>query len=80
MGLGFFFSPLLKDKLRHIKIFRSLFEQKGIQVGSARPEVVRSVPPMGAQGETLILSRSEVRKLLIGYHLKPSWLFVIGHP
>lgn len=42
------FPPLLKDKLRHIKIF-SLFEQKCIQSGSAKPEGARSLPPMGAQ-------------------------------
>lgn len=56
-----------KDKLKHLKIFKSLFVQKQIQM-SAKLEVIRSTPPTEARAK----SRSKERKLLIGYSLKPS--------
>lgn len=33
---------LLKDKMRHNKIFKSSFKQKSIPLGSANAEVVRT--------------------------------------
>lgn len=35
---------LLKDKLRHIKTFKSLFEQNPFELGSTKLEVVRGMP------------------------------------
>lgn len=56
-------SVLLKNKLVHIKIFTSLFEQKWIHI--AKMEEVRSVPPIGA-GERLIQTKqgSKEREVL----------------
>lgn len=47
------FSSLSKDKLKYIKIFLSLSEQKS-ELGSAKLEVVKSIPPTGARGKTFI--------------------------
>lgn len=41
---------LLKDKLRHIKHFKSLFEQKSILIGNATLEVIRKAPLTGGKG------------------------------
>jgi len=43
---------MLKDKLGHIQHFKSLIDQKLIESGSAKPEVVRSTLPTGARGKT----------------------------
>lgn len=46
------YSLLLADKLRHIKISKSL-SKNGITSGSAKPEVVGNAPLIGAPGDTL---------------------------
>lgn len=75
---------LLKGKLKHIYLFFFFF--LGIYLnknksGSAKLGVGRSVLLRGA-GERLLewKGRCNVRKLLIGYSLNPSWQFVIGGP
>ena len=68
---------LLKDKLRHIKIFKSLFEQNQIRTEQHwkwsgtfhQLELRRDLERKG---------RSKARKLLTGFSLKPSGLFVMG--
>ena len=74
--------PLLKDKLRHIKNLKSLFEKNQFKsLGSAKPEVVNSSPSTRTRGKTY--RETEAAKegnYLIGYSLKPNWLFVVGCP
>ena len=41
---------VLKGKLRHIKIFTCLSEQKSVPIGQHRTEVVRRAPPTAARG------------------------------
>ena len=54
------------------------------QLGSTKPEVVRSVPPTGAgggEGETFIEKMWKQSKEIIDWlQLKPRWQFVIGCP
>ena len=61
---------MLKDKLRPITIFKSLFGQNP-KLSSTRLEVVRHAPPTGARGRTFCGSKA--RKLfdwLRGYFEK----------
>lgn len=72
---------LLKNKLRPIKLFTSLFEQKLIPVSQCWIWGVRSAPQAGAPERHLTeVVRSQVRKLPIDYSLKPGWPFVIICP
>lgn len=48
---------MLKDKLRHIKNFKSLLKHKSCQMGSDKAEVVSDAPPTGAQRRTFIEER-----------------------
>lgn len=72
---------LIKDKTEEYSDLKSLHEQKSIQVGWSQTEhglggsTGRS-PGRGFDGEY----GSKERKLLIGYSLKPSWLFAAGCP
>lgn len=45
--------PLLKDKLRHIKIYESLIKDQ-LQSGSTKCEVVRRAALTGARGDIFI--------------------------
>lgn len=58
---------LIKDKLKHIKHFNSLFEQNLLESGSAKPEMVRSTPLTGAGEETFIEKRWKPRKEIIDW-------------
>ena len=49
-------SELLKDKLRCVRNFKSLFEQEYIRI-STKPEVVRGAAMTGAQRKTFIEKR-----------------------
>ena len=72
---------LLKDKQVYYKILGVYLSNNRLVSGSAKPEGVRSTPPTGARERLLWRKgRSKVKKLLIGYGLKPSWQFVIGCP
>ena len=42
---------MLKDKLRHIKIFKSFFKQKSTQMGQDQPEIVKNTLPTEAKGD-----------------------------
>lgn len=55
---------LLKDKLRHVKVIKILFEQKSIQTAQNRKCFCSA-------------DRSQGRKLF-DYNLKPGWPFVTG--
>lgn len=48
-----FTNLLLKDKLKHVKIFEHLFEHKLIQMGCVKLSVFKTFPPAGAQGDIL---------------------------
>lgn len=50
LGCVFFplFKYLIKDKLRHINIFKVYLSTCQFKLGSAKPEVVRSTAPAGA--------------------------------
>ena len=50
---GKYLSVVLKDKLRHIKNFKSLSKIQ-FKLGSTKPEGVRSTPPKGTWEETFI--------------------------
>ena len=80
---------LLKDKKRHIKILKSLFEQKSIRIGQYQMGSDQEPPPTGARGKTFRDETTEAMqgKYLIGYGLSgcPIWeslgqLFVLGQP
>ena len=74
------FMDQLKDKLRHIKIFKSSFEQKIDCRGAAPNQKCLGKLSYRSQGKDLHKEGGEVKKgnYLIGYRLEPSWLFVIG--
>lgn len=57
----------LKEKLRPMKNFKSLFEQNWIQKGNAKPEVIRDTLQTGGRGETFIEKRQSTEINLIGY-------------
>lgn len=38
---------MLKDKLKHIKIYKSLFEHTSIQTGAVKLKVIRGAPLTG---------------------------------
>lgn len=44
---------MLKDKLNHIKILRVSVSKRQLELGNAKPEVVRSVLQTGTKGSTL---------------------------
>lgn len=73
----------LKGKRRRIKNVKNVFEQKENPFTSisAKPKVIGNAPATGVW-ETFLQrgGRSKVRKSLISYHLKPTWLLVIGCP
>lgn len=50
---------MLKDKLRHMKNVKSLFEQKLTQIGSGKPAIVRSTPSTEATGQTFAERRQK---------------------
>ena len=56
---------MLKSKLRHIKIFKSLFEQTSIQLGSTKPKVVRNTLGTGAVGKRFIEKMQKQSKEII---------------
>lgn len=65
---------MLKDKLRHIKFFKSLLES-----GSTKPKVVRSTPPKGRWEEDLYVGCIRyTRKLFEWLELK--WLPYLEKP
>lgn len=81
--MPFFASKLLKDKLRHIKNCKSLFEQEWVPICRAKPEVSRGGDFANiSQGKDWSREGVEAKKgnYLICYSLKLSWLFVIGYP
>lgn len=53
---------LIKDKLRHIKYFNSLFEQNLLASGSAKLEVVRNTPLTGAGGRDFYREKVEAKQ------------------
>lgn len=55
---------LLKDKLRHITIFKSVFEQKLIRIEQHLPEVVRRVHN-GSQRETFIVKKQKQSQAIV---------------
>lgn len=57
---------VLKGKLRHIKNFKSLSEQKNpFKLVSAKPKVTGNTPPTRAWGETYIERRQKLSKNII---------------
>lgn len=68
---------LFTDKLRHINIFNSLFGQNsGLESGSAKPEVVRSMLLIGARRKAYKEKLWRERSYLVGHSLK-AWLVVL---
>lgn len=70
----------LKDKLRHIKNVKVYWSKNWFEPGSTEPEVARNTSLIGARGKTYEECVKEKKEnYLIGYSLKPIWLFVIGY-
>lgn len=69
---------LLEDKLRHIQIPKSLFEQNGIGMGSTKSEVPRHALSTAA-GKTYKVQKRR-KKIVIGSRSQPRGLFVTGRP
>lgn len=58
----------LKDKLRHIKHLKSLFEQKSVWIGQS-------------SGKDFYREKvKQIKEIVDWLGLKPSWLFVLGCP
>lgn len=69
---------LLKGKLRHIKNFKFIWvKKKTTQIGQCQTESDWECSAHRSLGRD---RRQLVRKLLIVYGLKPTWLFVTGCP
>lgn len=58
---------MLKDKLRHIKNFKSLLKHKSCQLGSDKVEVFSVTPLTGAQRRTFIEERQIQSKGIIDW-------------
>lgn len=52
LSAGMCYLVVLKDKLRHIKKYKSLFEQKSTLIWQHQPVVVRSVPRTEVRNKT----------------------------
>lgn len=62
---------VLKDKLRCLKIFKSLFERVWCELSSTKSKGVRSAQPTEARGEVFIQKmRKQVKKLSDWLELK----------
>lgn len=71
---------MLVDELKHIKNLKSLLEQNQLELSSAKPELIRSVPQTGARGKVFTeeMWKQSKGNLCLHYLGKPSWWFVIG--
>lgn len=52
LSAGMCYLVVLKDKLRHIEKYKSLFEQKSTLIWQHQPVVVRSVPRTEVRNKT----------------------------
>lgn len=73
---------MLKYKLRHIKKFKCLFEQKLILMSKRQIGSCSKHSTDRSKGKGLYRKGLEIKKrdYFIGYSLKPSWPFAIGCP
>lgn len=87
-AIGFFLrfplltSELSKNKLRHTKTVKSLFEQRLIRIRQHQARCGQKHSTDRSQLEDLCRENVEAGKVnhLIGYSLKLGWLFGIGCP
>lgn len=71
---------VVEDKLRHIRNLRISLSKNPLEWGRTKPQIVRSTPQTEARERLIQRKCRNEGNHLVGYSLKPSWLFVIGCP